>query len=107
MIYESKLKSVKKLKYSDSFLKIRRPKVLHTFYLFGADLKKFCFPCFKKPTDKKSQALVSKRQGSQFIYHQLLVVIGMVDLSALNFVKIWLCLRKSFQTILNPGGLLK
>ena len=32
-------------------------KLLHTLYFFSADVKKFCWPCSQKPTDKYSQVL--------------------------------------------------
>ena len=43
---------------------------LNTFYAFRVNIKKLCLPCPRKLTDK----------CSQFIFPQLFVVIGMVDL---------------------------
>ena len=45
----------------DSFLNIFPHKLLQTFYLFSADVKKLCLLCSQKPTDKQSQALLCKK----------------------------------------------
>ena len=37
-------------------------------------------PCSRKLIDKYHEALVDYRKGGQFIYPQLFVVIGMLDL---------------------------
>ena len=54
--------------------------LINTFYIFRVDIKKLCLACSQKLTDKYSQALVDYRERSQFVYLQLFIAIGMVDL---------------------------
>ena len=86
VINERKLKSV-----TDSFLSIsplpppppqkkKKKNFVDISYVYSANIKKLCLPCSQKPPDKCRQALVGWHKGTQFIYRQLFVVIGMVDL---------------------------
>ena len=45
------------------------PKLVHTFYVFNADIKKLCSYVFKT-NDKYSQALLSWRKGSVIFYRE-------------------------------------
>ena len=69
------------MKKNSEHSNIFRPQLVHTFHVFSADVNKLFAMFSKKLTAKYSQTVVGWYKGSEFIYSQFFVVIGMVDLT--------------------------